>query len=171
MSTHATARTARSPTLTSREAFNRYRTQATERYQRMMSAADRPVISIAMSECTRAKGVEGVIAAFKEQIAARGVDVEIREVGCFGNCYAEPVVEVRKAGWPAVMYGYVTPDDVPAILDGIRDDRANVAQPLGVYFDGPADEQKPGRLPGHPADQGRSSSGASSSASSSARRD
>jgi NADH:ubiquinone oxidoreductase subunit F (NADH-binding)/(2Fe-2S) ferredoxin len=149
MSTHATD-TPAVTTLTSREAFNRYRTQATERYQRMMSAADRPVISIVMSECTRAKGVEGVIASFTEQIAARGVDVEIREVGCFGNCYAEPVVEVRKAGWPAVMYGYVTTDDVPAILDGIRDDRANVAQPLGVYFDGPADEQKPDAFQGIP---------------------
>jgi (2Fe-2S) ferredoxin len=148
MSTHATD-TPAVTTLTSREAFNRYRTQATERYQRMMSAADRPVISIVMSECTRAKGVEGVIASFTEQIAARGVDVEIREVGCFGNCYAEPVVEVRKAGWPAVMYGYVTTDDVPAILDGIQDDRANVAQPLGGRAEA-------GRLPGHPADQGRS---------------
>jgi len=136
--------------LATRAEFDRYRAAATVRYQRMMSAADRPVISIVMSECTRAKGVERVIATFKEQIAARGVDVEIREVGCFGNCYAEPVVEVRKAGWPAVMYGYVTTDDVPTILDGIRDDRANVAQPLGVYFDGPADEQKPGAFQGIP---------------------
>lgn len=131
------------PKLADRAAFNSYRAEATERYQRMMSAVDRPVISIAMSECTRAKGVENVVTAFKAQTATRGMDIELREVGCFGNCYAEPVVEVRKAGWPAVMYGYVTPDDVPTILDGIRDDRANVARPLGVYFDGPADEQRP----------------------------
>ena len=75
----------------------------------MMAATDRPVISIVMSECTRAKGVEKVIADLQgADRRARGFDVEIREVGCFGNCYAEPVVEVRKAGWPAVMYGYVT---------------------------------------------------------------
>ncbi len=150
MNVHTSSASPTVPHLADREAFNRYRDAATERYQRMMSAVERPVVSIAMSECTRAKGVEDVIAAFTAQSGARGMDLEIRQVGCFGNCYAEPVVEVRKAGWPAVMYGYVTADDVPAILDGIRDDRANVARPLGVYFDGPADEQRPEPFQGIP---------------------
>ena len=149
MTAHTTS-SADSPKLATREDFNQYRAAATDRYQRMMSATDRPVISIPMSECTRAKGVDHVIDALKTEIALRGMDVELREVGCFGNCYAEPIVEVRKAGWPAVMYGYVTPDDAIAILDGIRDNKANVAQPLGVYFDGPADEQKPNPCQGIP---------------------
>jgi NADH:ubiquinone oxidoreductase subunit F (NADH-binding)/(2Fe-2S) ferredoxin len=131
------------PKLADRAAFNRFRDEAQTRYQQMMAAKDRPVISIAYSECTRAKGVDRVIATLEEEIAARGLDVDVRRVGCFGNCYAEPVVEVRKDGWPAVMYGYVTPEDVAPILDGIKNDNPNVAQPLGVYFDGPADEHKP----------------------------
>ncbi|MHB8644160.1 MAG: NADH-ubiquinone oxidoreductase-F iron-sulfur binding region domain-containing protein [Thermomicrobiales bacterium] len=151
MNTHTPATSPTVPHLANRAAFDRYRSAATERYQHMMSAVERPVVSIVMSECTRAKGVENVIAAFREQSGARGMALEIREVGCFGNCYAEPVVEVRKAGWPAVMYGYVTADDVPLILDGIRDDRANICRPLGVYFDGPADEQRPEPFQGIPA--------------------
>ncbi len=137
-------------TLDDRAAFEQLRIAATTQYQHMMSGTDRVVLSIAYSECTRAKGVDSVIAAFKAQIETRGVEIEIRQVGCFGNCYAEPVVEVRKAGWPAVMYGYVTPDDVPAILDGIRDDQANVATPLGIYLDGPADFEKPEPFQGIP---------------------
>ncbi len=129
--------------LADRAAFEQFQKESTARYQRMMSGADRPVISIVMSECSKAKGAQAVAATIKAALAARGLDVTLREVGCFGNCYAEPVVEVRKAGWPAVMYGYVTPDDVPAILDGITSGQANVATPLGVYFDGPADENKP----------------------------
>lgn len=128
---------------TSRADFNRYRAAAQARYQRLMAATERPVISLAYSECTRAKGVDRVIATLEAAIAARGLDVEVRRVGCFGNCYAEPVLEVRNHGWPAVMYGYVTPDDVPLILDGIANDTPNVARPLGVYFDGPADEERP----------------------------
>src|SRR3954453_15265751 len=99
-----------------RAAFNRYRDAAQERYQRLMAAKDRPVISIPYSECTRAKGVDRVIATLEQEIAARGLDVDVRRVGCFGNCYAEPIIEVRKDGWPAVMYGYVTPEDVAPIL-------------------------------------------------------
>ncbi len=133
-----------------RAAFNRYRDAAQQRYQRLMAAKDRPVISIAYSECTRAKGVDRVIATLEQEIAARGLDVDVRRVGCFGNCYAEPVVEVRKDGWPAVMYGYVTPEDVAPILDGIKNDNPNVARPLGVYFDGPADEKKPEPFRGIP---------------------
>ncbi len=152
MSAHTDATpTPATETFRTREDFNRFKADATDRYQRMMSAQDRTVISIPYSECTRAKGVDTVIAAFQMEIQARGMAVEFRGVGCFGNCYAEPVVEVRKAGWPAVMYGYVTPDDVPTILDGIQNNRAKVATPLGVYFDGPADPQKPEPFQGIPA--------------------
>ena len=136
--------------LATRADLERYRAAAQARYRRLMAATDRPVISFAYSECTRAKGVDRVIAALEAEIAARGLDVDVRRVGCFGNCYAEPVLEVRKSGWPAVMYGYVTPADVPLILDGIARNTPNVARPLGVYFDGPADEQRPAPLDGIP---------------------
>ena len=45
-----------------RAAFERFQRAATERYQHMMSGVDRPVLSIAMSECTKAKGAESVVA-------------------------------------------------------------------------------------------------------------
>ncbi len=129
--------------MTDRAAFDAYIQAGTDRYRRMMGAADRPVITVSISECSRAKGVDKVWDTLHAQVDASGADIELRPTGCFGNCYAEPVIEVRKSGWPAVMYGYVTPDDIPAILQGITQNTPNVATPLGVYFDGPADDAKP----------------------------
>ena len=39
---------------------------------------------------------------------------EIREVGCIGLCYAEPLVSITKPGRPEVFYENVTPEKAAA---------------------------------------------------------
>jgi NADP-reducing hydrogenase subunit HndC len=56
-----------------------------------------------------------IIEAFESQLAAQGLDQEVRVVqtGCFGLCAMGPVVLVYPEG---AFYTHVTPEDVPEII-------------------------------------------------------
>ena len=45
--------------------------------------------------------------AFQEELARQNIDAVIHRVGCMGHCYAEPMVIIKKAGWPSICYGSV----------------------------------------------------------------
>jgi len=68
----------------------------------------RPRILIGTATCGRAAGALNVSAAFKKALAVRSIDADIYEVGCFGMCYAEPLVEIGLPDGRRVMYGNVT---------------------------------------------------------------
>ena len=64
---------------------------------------DRPRISVGMGTCGTGNGAEGVHTAFKSAIEARGLDVALAPVGCFGFCAEEPLVNIRVPGSPLLM--------------------------------------------------------------------
>ncbi len=65
------------------------------------------VIMVGAATCGRAAGALDVIKAFKEEIQKHNLDVPVIEVGCIGHCYAEPIVIIRKSGYPPIAYGRV----------------------------------------------------------------
>jgi NADH-quinone oxidoreductase subunit F len=94
-------------------------------YAELRSAADaawapigdpgRPLIKVGIATCSRTVGAEETIAAL--QAAAKDADVML--TGCMGACYAEPLVQVRLPGKPAVLYQNVTADRVPELLAAV----------------------------------------------------
>ncbi len=68
---------------------------------------DRDWIKVGMSTCGIAAGAEAVFEYLREEVARRGLPIEVKKCGCLGMCYAEPLVEVRAAGLPQVIYGQV----------------------------------------------------------------
>jgi NADH-quinone oxidoreductase subunit F len=70
-----------------------------------------PKIHIGMATCGIASGALETQAAFAAALADRGVDALIHTVGCFGHCYAEPVVIIDHpdSGFPPILYPEVTP--------------------------------------------------------------
>ncbi len=66
--------------------------------------------------CCAARGSEAVRAAFKEELARRGLRKEIRanSSGCLDNCADGPTVVVYPEG---VWYGRVRVEDVPEIVE------------------------------------------------------
>lgn len=66
--------------------------------------------------CCAAKGSEAIRAAFKEEIARRGLKREIRanSAGCLDACADGPTVVVYPEG---VWYGHVRVEDVPEIVE------------------------------------------------------
>jgi NADH-quinone oxidoreductase subunit F len=69
----------------------------------------KPVIWVGTATCGRAAGALDVLQAVKEVVKNRNIECIVFEVGCLGHCYAEPLVIIRKPGYPSICYGHVTP--------------------------------------------------------------
>ena len=83
----------------------------------------RPRVAVGMGTCGSGNGAEGVFSAFKSAIDARGLDLQLSPVGCFGFCAEEPLVNVWLPGRPLLILRRVQPDHVDGIIDAISHDR------------------------------------------------
>jgi NADH-quinone oxidoreductase subunit F len=68
-----------------------------------------PLILVGTATCGRAAGALDVLQAIKETVKKQNFNCLIYEVGCMGHCYAEPLVILRKPGYPSICYGHVNP--------------------------------------------------------------
>lgn len=82
------------------------------------SSGKKARVMVGAATCGRAAGALDVIDAFKAELKAQGLesDVDVVETACIGLCYAEPLVEVRRAGEPSVLYSRVSPKDVGKLV-------------------------------------------------------
>ena len=96
--------------------FDELRHQAIAEWKTLQES-DKPRILVGMATCGRAAGAGGVINSIKEDLARRQIDATLIEVGCFGFCYAEPLVDIIKPGKPRICYGNVTPEIVPQLIE------------------------------------------------------
>ena len=129
--------------------YNELKAQADERWQRLTNG-DKSWIRIGTAMCGHAAGAFDVRDAIKSELAARGIEANVDDVGCLGICYAEPLVDFQKPGGSRVFFNNVTPEDVPNIVEcmlvenTVPDEGA-----LGYLGDTPVDGVEDlGRLPG-----------------------
>jgi NADH-quinone oxidoreductase subunit F len=80
-------------------------------------AFTKPLIRVGLGSCGIAAGGEKIMAAIREEAAARGLAVDVITTSCIGMCYKEPVVEVVLPGRAGVVYGDVTVKAVPRIIE------------------------------------------------------
>jgi len=73
------------------------------------------VIKVGMASCGIAAGARPVYEALKDA-AESHEDVEIREVGCIGLCFHEPLVEIEQNG-QRTLYGEVTAEKALEIFE------------------------------------------------------
>jgi len=99
-------KTAEPPTVVS--AFQRIKQQAESHWQEAWSRS-KPVIMVGAATCGRAAGAMEVLRAIRAEVKKRNLDCSVFEVGCMGHCYAEPLVIIKKPGFPPICYGYVNP--------------------------------------------------------------
>ena len=71
-----------------------------------------PVFFVGAATCGRAAGADEVLKALRDELAGKGIEAKVLEVGCLGPCYLEPLVIVHKPGAPRICYGNVTPESV-----------------------------------------------------------
>ncbi len=75
-----------------------------------------PRIAVGMGTCGRGNGAEGLYHAFAEGVERSGMNVVLANVGCFGACFQEPLVNVRLPGSPLVILHRVQANDAGRIL-------------------------------------------------------
>jgi len=69
----------------------------------------KPVIMVGTATCGRAAGAMEVLQTFRDEVKKQKLDCPVIEVGCMGHCYTEPIVIIRKPGYPSICYGHVNP--------------------------------------------------------------
>lgn len=76
----------------------------------------RPLITVGTATCGLAQGAAEVLETLLECSARMGLDVQVREVGCLGHCYAEPLVTVKMPGMYPYLYARVNPTKAELLL-------------------------------------------------------
>jgi NADH-quinone oxidoreductase subunit F len=94
--------------------LDQIRAKYEEEYKKKMA---RSRIVVGLGTCGIAAGGDKTMAAIKEQVAARGLDIDIGLSSCIGMCYREPMVEIAMAGVPSVVYGDIFADKVEKLIE------------------------------------------------------
>jgi NADH:ubiquinone oxidoreductase subunit F (NADH-binding)/(2Fe-2S) ferredoxin len=120
--------------LTSQQDFQKYVADSRSRWDETFSGS-RWVISVGISECSKAKGALDTLENLKLHFDTSGLDHEIRQVGCAGWCFAEPYIEVMPPGGPGIIYGNVVTDVVPDLVQSFKAGEFPTENALGVRAD------------------------------------
>jgi (2Fe-2S) ferredoxin len=97
------------PKLTSWEELKELREKTKGDSSLLSPDSGRIILAVGEATCGIAAGAKEVADVLQKEINALGLkNIEIIATGCYGYCFAEPMVEVREAGKPSVYYGYVT---------------------------------------------------------------
>jgi NADH-quinone oxidoreductase subunit F len=89
-------------------AFHEIKSQA-ERHHPEWQSDHKPVIMVGTATCGRAAGALEVLKTLRQEVKKHNLDCPVIEVGCMGHCHAEPIVMIKKPGYPLISYGYVNP--------------------------------------------------------------
>ncbi len=84
---------------------------------RNFSNPDTARILIGTGTCGLAAGAGDLIDIIKDYVRKRHVDAQVCDTGCLGLCYAEPLVELRKPGAPAILFGRLNPENITECLE------------------------------------------------------
>ena len=87
-----------------------------EALRRREEEARRPWLRVGTALCGLAAGGDAVVAALRDALDAQRVDARLTEVGCFGLCYAEPLLDVQLPGGPRVFYGNFDPEKAGEVV-------------------------------------------------------
>jgi (2Fe-2S) ferredoxin len=76
------------------------------------------IIAVGTGTCGAASGANEIMTAIQDEIEKSGVkNAKVVPTGCYGFCYAEPMVEVRAPGGNTI-YGPVDDDLARQIVNG-----------------------------------------------------
>lgn len=95
--------------------FDEIRSRARTEWEALQKST---YVLVSAATCGRAAGALDVVDAFRRELARRGLDVPIIEVGCTGLCYADPFVVICKPGGPRVAYANVSAGGVSRLVEG-----------------------------------------------------
>lgn len=93
---------------------------------------NKPLIYVGMATCGVIAGANAIFASIKEYLSGYNYNVDMVEGGCIGFCSMEPIVDIQLPGRSRVVFGKVTEELVPQLLD----EMLNYSIPQGVTIIG-----------------------------------
>ena len=116
--------------------FQKIKQQSNAEWQALQTS-NKTRILIGMGTCGIAAGSEDILKTLQDELSARNIEADIIQVGCIGLCYAEPLIEIVKPGFPGVFYGNLTPDLTAEIVsDWLIGDNPRPDLALGTRGEG-----------------------------------
>jgi NADH:ubiquinone oxidoreductase subunit F (NADH-binding)/(2Fe-2S) ferredoxin len=82
-----------------------------------VESPSRPRVTVYYGTCSIAAGAAETLAALRSEVERRRLEVDIGIAGCNGLCYAEPLVEVAWPDGRRILYGRLTEDEVPRLVE------------------------------------------------------
>ena len=76
-----------------------------------------PAIFIGAGTCGLASGMDQVIPVLRAALEQHGLDAAVSEVGCFGLCHREPMLDIQKPGRPRICFEAVDVPRAQAIIE------------------------------------------------------
>jgi len=115
--------------------FDEIRRRARSEWE-ALEHGSKPRILVGAATCGRAAGALTVLEAISSKLAEYNIEANIAQVGCIGLCYAEPIVNIIKPGYPHIYYGNLTPELASQLVeDYIINDKLRPDLTLGTVGD------------------------------------
>jgi len=78
---------------------------------------------VGVGSCSGSVGADILMDRLAEEVERQGLSATVVEGGCNGMCYAAPVVELYRPGWPRITLKAVTLDHVIPLVSALKADR------------------------------------------------
>ncbi len=95
--------------------FEQIRQEALARW-RALWEDPRALITVGTATCGLAQGAGELLEVLRQSSTSMGLEVQVREVGCIGHCYAEPLVTVKLPGMSPYLYARVNATKAELLL-------------------------------------------------------
>lgn len=74
-------------------------------------------VKVGMATCGIASGAREIMKFLIEECEHQAIDAQIKQTGCLGYCYAEPMVEVQLPDSEPIVFGYVDKKRAKEIIE------------------------------------------------------
>ncbi|RLB54051.1 MAG: NADH-quinone oxidoreductase subunit F [Deltaproteobacteria bacterium] len=118
-----------------RKRFEALVEQARQRWQQL-DGEQAISVWVGSATCGLAAGAREVEQALREAMEQHQVPGQVMRTGCLGHCYAEPMVLVRRPGFPSLVYHHLNPALAQALVKNFL---ASGEDPLLEYLLGAAE--------------------------------
>ncbi len=78
---------------------------------------------VGVGSCSESVGADLLMDRLADEVKRQGLSATVVEGGCNGMCYAAPVVELYRPGWPRITLKAVTLDHVIPLVSALKDNR------------------------------------------------
>jgi NADH:ubiquinone oxidoreductase subunit F (NADH-binding)/(2Fe-2S) ferredoxin len=106
--------------------------QKAEGAWRAVESPSRPRVAVGVTTCSRAVGADETLEAIRQEVSRRGLEADVAVAGCWGLCYAEPLVEIAKPNGSRILYQRVTAERVPQLVEEALASTDGVCQEMAL---------------------------------------